>query len=456
MKKSLFSKSVFFFILILYATMLCACGEECTHEYMSEIVVEPTHEKEGRTSHHCLDCDYEYSSDYVPPIGHSLSKEIHAPTCSEQGYTYNYCSCGYHFNTDYLSPLGHTLSNETIAPTCDKEGYTSAHCSVCGYHYTYDVVPPTGHVLNISQTYVSINNEKASSTYTCEVCDLDYEGDYVFYKDIYKGAYVNNSTVLAKGIDVSYHQHQQDDSGNWLPLDWVKIKEAGFDFAILRIGYLSTGNVGKLDPVFEMNYRDAKAAGLDVGAYLYSYAYSIKDAKAEAEFTLSALEGKQFEYPIYFDVEDERILANKTDDITDICCEFINILQSNGYFAAVYANPNWLINYLQTQKVTTLFDVWCARWLTSDPNEIVNEATWNSTEWGQQMAMWQFSQTGNIEGIYYPYKKHDNGDPMLVKFDFSYVYKDYPSIMKKYGLNGYGNPKDMTNLDGEFSNGTTE
>ncbi len=420
---------------------------------MSEVTVEPTHEKEGRTVYYCLDCEYEYSSDFVPPVGHSLTKEVHAPTCSEQGYTYNYCQCGYHFTSDYTPPLGHTLSVNSVEPTCNTEGYKVADCSVCGYHYTYDVVSPLGHELSVEKTHVSLDNEMASSTFTCSKCDLNYVGDHIFYSDIYKGSYVSNKNVLAKGIDVSRHQHEQDGEGNWLPLDWAQIKAQGYDFAILRIGYMGSGNVGKLDPVFEMNYKAAKEAGLAVGAYIYSYAYSTADARAEAEFVMAAISGKQFEYPIFFDVEDNLILNNATDDITDICSEFINTLQSNGYFAAIYANPNWLTNHMDTQKVTTLFDVWYARWLTADTNTVVNEATW-SDAYGEQMAMWQFSQTGNIEGIYYPYKKNEDGSQKPVFFDLNYVYKDYPSIMKKYGLNGFEAQKDTANLDGEYSEGT--
>ena len=455
MKKIIFKT---FLLLALFATflvLLVACKDECDHPYMSEVTVDPTHEKEGRTVYYCLDCDYEYSSSFTPPVGHSLTKELHSPTCTEQGYTYNYCQCGYHYTSDYTPPLGHTLSIESVDPTCDTEGYKVADCCVCGYHYTFDVVSPRGHELSVERTYVSLDNEVATSTYTCTKCELNYVGDYVFYNDIYKGAYVSNSTVVAKGIDVSRHQHEQDANGNWLPLDWAQIKAQGYDFAILRIGYMGSGNVGKLDPVFEMNYKAAKEAGLAVGAYIYSYAYTVSDARAEAEFVMQAIEGKQFEYPIFLDVEDNLILNNATDSITDICSEFVNILQSNGYFAAIYANPNWLINHMDTQKVTTLFDVWYARWLTADTSTVVNEATWNK-DYGEQMAMWQFSQTGNIEGIYYPYSKNEDGSQKLVSFDLNYSYKDYPSIIKKYGLNGFDAPKDTTNLDGEYSDANTQ
>ncbi len=415
---------------------------------MTETVVEPTHEKQGRTVHYCNDCEYEYASDYVAPVGHTLAQEVHDPTCTEQGYTYNYCSCGYHYSSDIVTPLGHTLSVDTVAPTCDTEGYKIADCSVCGEHYTYDVVSPLGHTLNVERTHVSANNEMASSHYTCEVCELDYVGDYVFYHDIYKGAYVENTDILAKGVDVSYYQHDCVDD-TYLPLDWAKIKEQGYDFAILRAGYMGDGNVLVKDPVFDMNYRDAKAAGLDVGVYFYSYAYSLEDAKAEAEALLTVLEGKQFEYPIFFDIEySDKKIAEKgltSVELTDICTEFISIIQENGYYGALYTNNKWLTQYLNALKMTTLFDIWYARYDAND--RVINSDTWDTERYGTQMAMWQFSETGMIEGLKYKYSTNKLLETNDIIFDLNYCYKDYPTLIMSLGLNGYTFEKNLLSLD---------
>lgn len=424
---------------------------------MSEVTIEPTHTEQGRTVHYCMDCDYEYATDYVPPVGHSLQQEIHSPTCTEQGYTYNYCSCGYHYNTDFTEPLGHTLSVEEVSPTCNTEGYKIADCSVCGYHYTYDVVAPRGHDMDTEQTFVSADTDMAHTTFTCKTCGLSYTRD-ISYNEVYTGAYVENTNVLAKGIDVSYYNHSTDSKGNYLPLDWELIKSQGYDFAIIRIGYMETQTKIFLDPTFEMNYTGAKAAGLDVGAYFASFAYSMEDVKYEAIETLKVLEGKQFEYPIFFDIEydiQEKIDSkklnpadNNPDFFTDICFYFINELQKNGYFAALYTNNDWLTYNLDKDRLSQWFDIWYARYPISG-NTVVNEATWNFDLYGKQMAMWQFSRTGTVDGIYDTAGK-------LMTFDKSYAYKDYPSIMKKYGLNGYKPAKGTTNLDGKFSKGTAE
>ena len=96
-----------------------------------------------------------------------------------------------------------------------------------------------------------------------------------------------------KGIDVSQHQ------GN---IDFGKVKAAGYDFVIIRAGYGKYAS--QKDPYFEQNYAGAKAAGLNVGAYWYSYADSTANAKLEAEACLQVIKGKTFEYPIYFDLEE--------------------------------------------------------------------------------------------------------------------------------------------------------
>ncbi|MBR1483189.1 MAG: hypothetical protein IJ598_09525 [Ruminococcus sp.] len=60
-----------------------------------------------------------------------------------------------------------------------------------------------------------------------------------------------------------------------------KIKDAGYDFAMIRCGYGSDLSVQD-DNQFESNVRKCEAAGVPWGAYLYSYAVTTADAKSEA------------------------------------------------------------------------------------------------------------------------------------------------------------------------------
>ena len=74
--------------------------------------------------------------------------------------------------------------------------------------------------------------------------------------------------MLQRGLDVSRWNHQIDPaSGEYLPLDWQKIKSEGFDFVIIKAGSTKSG----IEPTFERDYAGAKAAGLCVGAYFYTY-----------------------------------------------------------------------------------------------------------------------------------------------------------------------------------------
>ena len=439
MKKRIVLGALLILLLLAGACLMSSCNEECTHTYMTEAVVAPTHEKQGYTVYYCLDCEYEYNTDYVAPVGHTLHMETHLPTCTDQGYTYNYCRCGYHYTSNFVEPTGHTLTITEVAPTCNTEGYKIADCALCGTHYTFDTVAPIGHELRATTTYVATCKQNGSTTYACnrEGCEFSYVGDYVFYSDLFEGAYTSNTTALAKGIDTSKHNHNKNaTTGEYLPLDWAGIKAAGLDFAILRLGYMSSGNVGHTDPVFEMDYMDAKAAGLDVGAYFYSYALTAEDARAEAEFALTLLEGKTFEYPIYFDIEDKSQEGLDRQLLTDICVEFCSILQENGYYASIYTNNTWLTTLLQQDKLVTLFDIWYARY--DSISYAINEDTWEES-FGNQMVMWQFSATGQIEGMDFGTQND--------YVDLNYVYKDYPTLRKSMGYNNFSLDKNSAELD---------
>ncbi len=493
MKTTTFIRSCAAVFALSSSLFLFACKEttECKHTDMTMKDFKPTHEDEGYFEYSCADCDsYSYKTRYAPPLGHSMNTTVTPPTCTSEGYTNYICDCGYQYTSDfvaptghsykteliaarcdtegytlytcecgyvyksnYVQPLGHTFSKNTVKPTCDTEGYTVADCSACGMHYTYDIKSPLGHDLNATYGYVSVDNRLAQTHYTCNGCDLDYYGDFLFYKDVYHGAYVENTKVLSKGIDVSKWNHNVAYDGSYLPLDWKAIKSQGYDFVILRAGYMGSGNTFVPDPVFEMDYIAAKAAGLNVGAYIYSYAYTIADARAEAEAMIKALKGKQFEYPIFFDIEysDEKIVEKGLTPrmITDICTEFISTMQKNGYFSALYTNNKWLTEYFIKNEVTQLFDIWYARYLYSaDDGKVVNEATWNTEKYGTQMPMWQFSETGTIDGFV-----ANDGKNTPIYFDKNYCYKDYPSLIKQYGLNGFGETKNLSNLDGLYSEG---
>ena len=104
-----------------------------------------------------------------------------------------------------------------------------------------------------------------------------------------------------KGIDVSMYQTN---------VDFAKVKAAGYSFVIIRCNnWDHTKNCVVKDPLFETHYKNAKAAGLDVGAYYYTWQTTVSGAKQDAVLCLDYIKGKTFEYPIYFDLEWQKAFA---------------------------------------------------------------------------------------------------------------------------------------------------
>ena len=154
---------------------------------------------------------------------------------------------------------------------------------------------------------------------------------------------------------------------------------------------------------------NAKAAGLKVGAYWYSYATSAYDAKLEAQTCMWAIQGKKFEYPIFFDIEEKWQINQGVNFCSPLVSAFCSELESNGYYAGFYTSTSFA-------KSSISYDVQCryAYWA----------AEWGSrVNYSNQYGMWQY-KVGYCAGA--------NGD-----CDLDYAFIDYPSVMKEFHLNGY-------------------
>ena len=140
-----------------------------------------------------------------------------------------------------------------------------------------------------------------------------------------------------KGIDISEWQEN---------INYSKLKEQGIEFAIIRLGYGK--QINQKDSMFETHFEGLKNAGIKVGAYLYSYAYVKEGAKLEAENTLEIIKGKQFDLPIFYDMEKSKQANLGKETLTTMANEWCRIIKNAGYKAGVYANLNWFKNYFVT------------------------------------------------------------------------------------------------------------
>ena len=185
---------------------------------------------------------------------------------------------------------------------------------------------------------------------------------------------------------------------------YAKATASGVKFAILRAGFSQTK-----DNQFENHYKACKAQGWGVGAYWYMYATSVDGAQKEAQAFLNVIRGKQFDYPVYLDFEDNSIVS-KTDRTTRnaMVNAFCKIVEDAGYYVGVYTNLNWYRNIISGKSLNQRWDWWIARWGGSQPTDI-------------DYGIWQYN-VGAFVGV---------------QTDLNYCYKDYPSIIKAAGLNGY-------------------
>ena len=236
-----------------------------------------------------------------------------------------------------------------------------------------------------------------------------------------------------KGLDISSYQ-------NGINFDEIKSK---VDFLILRAGFTGWGGNGtnkNKDRCFEKFYNQAKERKIPVGAYWYSCANTYEKGKAEAEYLYSnCLVGKQFEYPICIDVEEDRHQRVGKERIAEAIKGFCEFLESKGYYVSIYANSNYFNNFIDTKQLSR-YDKWLAVWTNNKP-------TFKYGDFG----LWQNSSSGNIGGM---------------RVDTDFAYKDYPAIIKNAGLNGYSKINtDITNkksndeiatevINGAWGNGT--
>ncbi len=223
------------------------------------------------------------------------------------------------------------------------------------------------------------------------------------YSKGYTGGMKGTGSVVAKGIDVSVWQSSYE--GGYV--DFNAVKAAGYDYVILRCGYS-----GVKDKAFEEFYTQAKAAGLDVGVHFLGYATTAAEAYQDALDTLSYLEGKIFEYPIYYDYI-QTDLSNTLD--ADICLTYLDTLATNGYLAGLYVLSENMSN-IPIYTICAKYDLWVA-------NYVGNYETMHDT-YSTTTGMYQYTCEEYI-GEYGPYMA-----------DVSY--KDYRSICMGYGFNGYG------------------
>ena len=197
--------------------------------------------------------------------------------------------------------------------------------------------------------------------------------------------------ATAQGIDVSEHQGR---------IDWNAVKASGIDFAILRVGFGAPSWGGRVDYQFNRNISECERLGIPYGVYIYSYAFDNQQAADEASMVINCLSGHNPRLPVYYDLEDNSIIANgRQTGIASRAQVFCNRISAAGYEPGIYANLNWFNNIL-TDSVfkSSSWDHWIAQYNSQ-------------CDYTGNYSFWQYKSNGKVLGI--------NGN-----VDMNYAYVD--------------------------------
>lgn len=187
---------------------------------------------------------------------------------------------------------------------------------------------------------------------------------------------------MAKGIDVSQHNGE---------IDFKAVRNDGIKFVIIRAGY---GNdISQKDKQFESNYKKAKAAGLKIGVYWFSYARTAAEAEKEARVCLSVLNKREIDLPVFFDWENDSLRYCKENGVnitkakvTGFANRFMKRIRKDGYGAGLYSNVDYLTNYFQYDKLENC-PLWVASWGSTKPKKYSGAM------------LWQYTDSANVKGI---------------------------------------------------------
>jgi len=184
------------------------------------------------------------------------------------------------------------------------------------------------------------------------------------------------------GIDVSGHQGT---------IDWDQVKEAGIQFAMIRLGYRGYTQGGlALDDNYVTNIETALESKMPVGVYFYTQAVSYEEGVEEAQYVLKNIADYKISYPVVIDTEKMEADGARANDIsneerTDAIVGFCDTIKDAGYTPMIYANRNWYAQNLDMDRLGD-YQLWLAQYS-------------NVPDFPYLFTGWQYTSEGSVPGI---------------------------------------------------------
>lgn len=303
-----------------------------------------------------------------------------------------------HDGSEFTAELKYSVV-DTTPPLLINTGWDTRHLlgtdfdieEYVGYGDNYDKKPVLTYTGEVDKDKVGLyplsvtvtDGSGNSSEFDIEIqvlSEIPHEPDEsqrVDFKDFVKKY---DSDNVQFGIDVSTWQGD---------IDFEAVKNAGCEFVIMRIGcWYNTYDGVRIDDCYEENIKNAKAAGLDVGVYLYTTDNSAKGIKEHAKWVADTLDGKKLEYPVAFDWEEWTNFQEfeiSLHDLNELFRLFSDEMEKYGYSSMLYSSRN-LLRTIWDDKSKSYNSVWLAHFV-------------DDTDYEGDYAIWQASCYGKIDGI---------------------------------------------------------
>ena len=276
-----------------------------------------------------------------------------------------FSSTSFSINKGYTGNLEEELfcgDNYDNDPSCTLTGYYDYN-TVGSYPLTFTGVDSSGNT-SITKFNLVVKNKGNSSS----------GSSYINYSDVVS-KHKNENTMI--GLDVSRWQGD---------INFQAVKDAGVEFVFVRVGsQRGVGGEYYIDPKFHQNIKGFNEVGIPVGIYFYSYADSVKSAKAEAKWVVEQLKGYKVDLPVVFDWENWSFFQEfgvSFYNLTEIAKSYLKVVETAGYEGMLYSSKN----YLENVWYKTKYPVWLAHYT-------------EKTTYEGEYKVWQLCANGRVSGI---------------------------------------------------------
>lgn len=249
------------------------------------------------------------------------------------------------------------------------------------------LVTGKGEGSDLDQKIAAEEAEAAETDDPEQLLEPEEEGDKVTVSAVKEIA--SETDEITVGIDVAEFQ------GN---IDWKEAAASGIDFAMVRIGYRSLGSgVLKEDACARYNLQEADANGIKLGAYFFSTAVTLEEAREEAAWAAELLAGYPITYPVAYNCEgfqntSSRQYGLSSEERSAIASVFLDEIEAAGYTGMFYASKNELTDNLlwETDQLELRYRIWVARYGLTGTDR---------PDYSGDYVMWQYTNQGSVPGI---------------------------------------------------------